>query len=404
MKSIGSNLNIISIGTLAPQGAGATLSFTELLRGLSSIGHSIRAICPQAQNSDKSIKTSNPHHHRIDARYYDIPYLEPDPFNPEPDSYRKLQCDNIENLLNEMISEQRPDVILIGRESFVWRVPMIARLRSIPCVLMARGVVRAVFDKTFPDRLGHKLLSEFSKTQLIISCAEHIGRCLIDTGLNNVTVIPTAIDITQFCPAPKDMVLLKSLNIRKEDTIILHASHLHQIKRPMDLVDSARMALRKYPQLIYLILGDGPCRIPMEKACQEGNIRANFRFLGWIEYDRMPDFIRIADVVCMPSESEGIARLYLETQACGRVLLASDIPAAREVISDGKTGLLFRKGDINDIATKTLLVAKSHDLRARIGKSARSYVTVYHSLHRMVHQYAVALYQVAQKSYWNRRD
>ena len=84
MKSTGFYQSIIAIGTLAPQGAGATLSFTELLVGLSSIGHSIRAICPKTPDSLNLTERSKAHHHRIDIRFYDMPYLEFDPFNPEP--------------------------------------------------------------------------------------------------------------------------------------------------------------------------------------------------------------------------------------------------------------------------------------------------------------------------------
>jgi glycosyltransferase involved in cell wall biosynthesis len=56
----------------------------------------------------------------------------------------------------------------------------------------------------------------------------------------------------------------------------------------------------------------------------------------------MPDYINLADIVVMPSAAETQALVYLETQACARLLLASDIPGAREVIVDGETGLLFR--------------------------------------------------------------
>ena len=72
-----------------------------------------------------------------------------------------------------------------------------------------------------------------------------------------------------------------------------------------------------------------------------GTRRPRVRFAGWIDYARMPDYINLGDIVVMPSESEGLARVYLEAQACARVLVASDIPPAREVVTEGETGLLF---------------------------------------------------------------
>jgi len=76
----------------------------------------------------------------------------------------------------------------------------------------------------------------------------------------------------------------------------------------------------------------------------------------------------------MTSAIEGLSRVYLETQACGRTLLASDIPAAREVVEPGRTGLLFRVGDVPDLTAKTLLAASDPELRAVLGGRARESV------------------------------
>ena len=53
------------------------------------------------------------------------------------------------------------------------------------------------------------------------------------------------------------------------------------------------------------------------------------------------------------------------------MLLASDIPAARNVMVDGQTGLLFRMGDVSHLAAMTLRAAADPDLRAEIGVQAR---------------------------------
>jgi phosphatidyl-myo-inositol alpha-mannosyltransferase len=71
------------------------------------------------------------------------------------------------------------------------------------------------------------------------------------------------------------------------------------------------------------------------------------------------------------SEDEAQARVYLETQSCGRVILASDIAAAREVITDGETGVLFRMGDAADLAAGMLRLTNDAELRAIIGRRAR---------------------------------
>jgi glycosyltransferase involved in cell wall biosynthesis len=198
------------------------------------------------------------------------------------------------------------------------------------------------------------------------------------------------VDLHQFAPAPKDAGLLRELAIQGDDVVVMHASNLKPIKRPLDVVHSAEHALRHNPKLVYVIVGDGACRQPMEDLCARRGLSERFRFVGWIEYARLPRYMNLADLVIMPSDSEGLARVYLETQACARLLLASDIPAAREVITDGETGLLFRTGDIDDLTTKTLAAAGDPELRARIGRQACRRVRA-NALERAVAAYVDAI-------------
>ena len=107
--------------------------------------------------------------------------------------------------------------------------------------------------------------------------------------------------------------------------------------------------------------------------------------------------MNLADLVVMPSESEGLARVYLEAQACGRTLIASDIAAAREVVIHGQTGLLFRKGDLEDMAEKILLAAGDPLLREKIGKPAREQVLRRHDLETIAEEYLVLIRDLVRR-------
>jgi len=128
----------------------------------------------------------------------------------------------------------------------------------------------------------------------------------------------------------------------------------------------------------------------MEEACRARNLSAHFRFVGWVDQDMMPAYINLAEIVVLPSEDETQARVYLETQACERVLLASDVAAAHEVIVDGETGVLFRKADAVDLAVKTVELASDPKRRAAIGKAAGRAVER-HALPLVVSSYLEAL-------------
>lgn len=392
------SLNILYVGTLPPHPGGSAVSGSQLLVGFARSGHTVRALAPITPEALRPGDVFALAHPEIAVTRFLVPYFETEPNIPPPDEYRRLEGEQIQTVLRAMIADERPDFILIGRETFAWHVPDVAKAQSIPSVLrVAGGTTMGILNRTHSETMARQLLKQVRQVSLVISPASHLAESLRQLGFHNrIKVIPNALDLHQFSPRPKDVTLLGELRIRDDDIVVVHASNLKTVKRPLDVVYSAEKALLRNRKLVYVIVGDGPCRESMEQVCSQKQIAGNFRFVGWVEYPRMPDYINLADIVVMPSEGEGLARVYLETKACARLLLASDIPAAREVILHGETGLLFRKGDIDDLTAKTLLAAGDARLRAEIGRKAREQVQL-HSLDAAVDAYLAAFEEVIQQ-------
>jgi len=255
---------------------------------------------------------------------------------------------------------------------------------------------RSLIRGTYPEPYAGRLLAQYHQVDRIVTPGRHMAVSLRYIGLRDVSVIPNGIDLDHFAPRPKDHSLLHDLGIPDHHLVVMHASKLEKGKRAQDIVDSAERVLALNRDLVYVIVGDGPCRGSLEEACRRKGLADRFRFVGWIDYRHMPRYINLADAVLMPSEAETQALVYLETQACARLLLASDIPAAREVVTDGETGLLFRKGDPADLAVKTLHAMEDPLLRARIGQAARTHVRA-HALDVMATSYENLLLRLVHR-------
>ncbi len=89
--------------------------------------------------------------------------------------------------------------------------------------------------------------------------------------------------------------------------------------------------------------------------------------------DDVIEVMRRCDCVVVPSRyREGLPRTLLEAGALGIPVIASDIPPCKEVVRDGETGLLFRAGDIHELADRMkVLTELSESQRAGMGKAAR---------------------------------
>ena len=389
-------LNVLFVGILPPQRGGGGISCGELVAGLARLGHRVRALAPIPEEALRAGDAFAAAHPEVEVRRFVVPPYTIDPTLLPPDDYREREHRQIQQMLPEMMTAERPDVILIGRGAFVLDVPEVAQAYSVPTVLRSAGATSiGILNRLLPDALGEQLLRQYHKLDLIICPAAHLAERLRAAGLPNVRVISNAVDPRKFTPQPRDTRLGRRLGIPPDHVVVLHASNLKPLKRPLDLVVGADLALIENPGLTFVIVGDGPLRAAMEEACRDRGIAGHFQFVGWVDYDEVSTYINLADIVVMPSEGEGLARVYLETMACGRVLLASDIPAAREAVTDGVTGVLFRKGDVGDLTAKLLWLAARPALRGEIGRGAYAASRAM-SLDRTVAAYAAALQEVTR--------
>jgi len=136
----------------------------------------------------------------------------------------------------------------------------------------------------------------------------------------------------------------------------------------------AELVLARDPGVMFVLVGTGALRDELVTWCRERGVADNVRFVGWTSHQRMPAFYNSADLVVMTSEAEGVSRVYIEALACERPLLASDIPAAREVIDDGGNGFLFPLGDHRVLAERILALLGDAALRGEVGRRGRASV------------------------------
>jgi glycosyltransferase involved in cell wall biosynthesis len=387
---------ILYVGTLPPHQGGSALTSFQLLEGLAGLGHRIEAIAPITGDELRSGDPLAGGDHGIEVARFVLPYLDISPDTPPSGDYRQLERRQIEQLVADAVARGRPDVLFIGRESFAEHAAPLAQMHSLPSVLRLAGATTiGILNGSYPAPLADRLLERFNQVDVAVTAARHMQQTLGRLGLPAVKVIPNPVDLERFRPNHDASALRRELEIGDDALVVAHLSNLKSLKRAHDIVDAAAIALREDGRLVFLIVGDGPCRTELQRASRERGLAARFRFPGWVGYERVPEFISCADIVVMPSAGESQARVYLETQASGRTLVASDIPAAREVIEDGETGLLFRVGDASHLADRILVAARDPELRARIGRQARRRVAA-HSLPRVVSAYSELLRSLMQ--------
>lgn len=118
-----------------------------------------------------------------------------------------------------------------------------------------------------------------------------------------------------------------------------------------------------------VIVGDGPMRDLVKDAAAENSI---ISYLGQIPFKQVLKKIRDSKLLIMPSVwYETFGRTMIEAFATGVPVIASNIGAMKEVVTNELTGLHFEAGSAQDLASKIRLLSADDKLRARLGNAGR---------------------------------
>jgi glycosyltransferase involved in cell wall biosynthesis len=387
-------LNVLYAGTLPPHPGGTAIVGAQLVVGLARAGHRVRALAPITAAALRGGARFAALHPEVPVEHYLVSAFESSPNNPATEEYRRVEREQIAEGLSSLVCAEPPDAVVVGRETFALSVQGCARELGLPTVLIIQGGTTAgMLAGTLPAETRDALLRAFRQADAMVAVARHLADTYRRLGFPHVRAVQNGVDLAAFSPRPRSARLVDDLAIAPGDVVLVHASNLKDIKRPLDIVRSAGTALRHDPRLLYVVVGDGPLRTAMEEACARAGLADRFRFTGWVDHEEIPHYLNLADAVLMPSETEGLALVYLEAMACGRAVIASDIAGAAEVIEGGHTGLLHRMGDPEDLASQTLAAAADAAWRSAIGARARE-TALLHPVERTVAAYAEVLAEV----------
>lgn len=132
----------------------------------------------------------------------------------------------------------------------------------------------------------------------------------------------------------------KSRLYREHSQMVLGtAGRLTHGKGLEDLLAAFQIVRQSIPDARLWIIGEGELRRPLEEGAQALGISNGVAF--WGQQEKMPELYRQMDLFVLPSLSEGLPTVLLESMACGTPVMASNIPGVTDIIEDGITGWLI---------------------------------------------------------------
>jgi glycosyltransferase involved in cell wall biosynthesis len=143
-------------------------------------------------------------------------------------------------------------------------------------------------------------------------------------------------------------------------------------KRIEDAIHALAIIRKEYPQATLLVLGEGPGRARLEQVARSVGVESACRFPGF-QRD-LPVYLSLMDLFVFPTRQEGLPVALMEAMSMGIPVVATDIRGNRDVVTDGKTGLLVPVGQPEQIAASCLRLLSNPKLAQRYAREAQKVI------------------------------
>jgi PEP-CTERM/exosortase A-associated glycosyltransferase len=292
--------------------------------------------------------------------------------------------------IEEIARAARPDVIH-AHSPVLNGLPAIAAGRSLGIPVVYE--VRAFWEDAAVDlgtsregglryRATRALESRaLRRADRVTTICEGLRGDIVARGIpaDRVTVIPNAVDPAEFRPAqPADPALRKTVGLDGPATIGFIGSFYAYEGLALLIAAMPEIRSRK-PGTQALLVGGGPEEAALRQVVEAAGLRHAILFTGRVPHGDVQRHYDLLDALVYPRLPMRLTDLVtplkpLEAMAQGRLVVASDVGGHRELIEDGRTGILFRAGDGAALAAAVVAALDDEPRAAAMRRQGREFV------------------------------
>jgi glycosyltransferase involved in cell wall biosynthesis len=230
----------------------------------------------------------------------------------------------------------------------------------------------------------------------VVAISAGVADSLAAAGVDRqrVTVVHSGVDCEHFRPptSQERADARDALGISEDEIVISAVGALEQRKGHRYLIEAigTLAATMKSAKVRCFIAGQGSIHKVLQGEIAVIRSLERIKLLGRVDDPRA--ILWASDVFAMPSLKEGLGVAALEAMASGLPVIASDVGGLREVVEDGRSGMVVPPANAGAIASAFGRLADSADLRSQMGAAARARALGNYSMETMAAR-TLALYR-----------
>ncbi len=323
-----------------PQAGGAEVHLEEILRRLARQGHRVDLLCSNFPGGPGRDVSGGITVYRHGARYN---------FNwVVPFAARRL------------IRENRYDVVVEDINKIPFYTPLFQKLPTLIVVphLFADAIFREInFVLGAYIYLAEKPVTRVYRGNRFMVISNSTAAELARRGIpsENIEVVECGIDksVYKFDPEVPKFA----------ETTIVYVGRLKKYKTIETAIMAMPKILAEIPGARLVIIGSGDHRQALENLTETMDLNKRVDFKGFIPESEKVSYLRRSHLSVYASLKEGWGLSNIEANACGTAVLAARVPGLQDSVDEGRSGLLFEYGNIDDYAQKAVRILKDVEYR-----------------------------------------
>jgi len=360
-----------------PHLGGVESHVMSLSRELASRGHEITVVTTRSD-------PTSPERERFDG--YDVLRVKPRAVVLRTPIVPRIR-NALQSLPLDLVHAHSPPPMSAYYASKVTEARRLPIVVTYHCDIEIPSILGPLVESLFRRTLGASTLRR--ATRVIVTTRTYAATSRV-LWRHNPAIIPNAVDHERFHPGVDGSSIRQRLGIPDGKPIVLLVCRVVPHKGVEHLVEAARYV----PDAEFLIVGEGSSLVTMRRLARTLGVSHHVRFLGRVSQEDLPKVYAACDVFVLPSVSrlEAFGIAALEAMSTEKPVVVADIPGLREVIEDGREGLLADPVNPQDLAEKIRRLLADPLGRQAMGRRGREKVVSSFSV-KIVSDQIEALYR-----------
>lgn len=294
-------------------------------------------------------------------------------------------------LLEYLVRREQYELILVQDYQYVTALPpiLLRRRYGVPITLVNNALVgvgwqygKWLFDQVawgYTHSLGRVIMQSYDRLVFLHQQLAAQTQALLGGAMPPHEVIPFGVELARFSRVDAS-AKREELGIQAGEKVLVFAGRLVVVKRVEWIVALVRQLREEGLPVRAVIAGGGRWGNPATELAYRELTRPlgdAVRFVGPQSHDALRTLYSLADVVVLPSRSEGWPAVLMEAAACGVPCVASDVGGVREMVQHGETGFVFPPADFAAFVHFVRLLLQDEPMAQRMGAQARTRVEAF---------------------------